>query len=65
MTTTSPSDFSLSATPADLHAYISDMLSQLADLARQAGDLRLEGSMRLLAVEAAAGDVGSGDPGSA
>ena len=43
------------ATPADIRGYISDMLSQLADLARRSGDRWLETSMRLLAVEAAAG----------
>jgi hypothetical protein len=48
VSTTSPSD----ATPAEVRAYISDMLSQLADLARAAGDRRLEASMRLLAVQA-------------
>ena len=44
-----------SATPADIRGYISDMLSQLADLARRSGDRWLENAMRLLAVEAAAG----------
>ena len=44
-----------SATAADIRGYISDMLSQLADLARRSGDRWLETSMRLLAVEAAAG----------
>lgn len=44
-----------SATPADIRGYISDMLDQLADLARGAGDRWLETAMRLLAVEAAAG----------
>ena len=43
------------ATPTDIRGYISDMLSQLADLARRSGDRWLENAMRLLAVEAAAG----------
>ena len=43
-----------SATAAQVRDYISDMLSQLADLARGCGDQRLEASLRLLALEAAA-----------
>ena len=43
--TTPPSEI----TPAEIRVYISDMLSQLADLARGTGDRRLETSMRLLA----------------
>ncbi len=44
----------LSATPDEIYAYISDMLSQLADLARSAGDRKLEASIRLLALQASA-----------
>ncbi len=41
--------------PAETRAYISDILSQLADLARGLGDRRLETSIRLLALEAEIG----------
>ncbi len=54
MITTPTRATDLGATPAQTHGYISDMLSQLADLARGCGDQKLEGAMRLLAVEAAA-----------
>lgn len=37
----------------EVRGYISDMLSQLADMARGAGEPRLELAIRLLAVEAA------------
>jgi hypothetical protein len=37
----------------EVREYISDMLSQLADLARAADEKRLELAIRLLAVEAA------------
>ena len=40
-----------SASPAQMRAYISDMLSELAELAKLMRDTRLECSMRLLAVE--------------
>jgi hypothetical protein len=42
-------------TGGDVRAYISDMLSQLADMARAADEQRLELAIRLLAVEAASG----------
>ena len=54
MITTPTRATDLGATPAQTHGYISDILSQLADLARGCGDRKLEGAMRLLAVEAAA-----------
>lgn len=47
MNTPSPS-----ATPDQIRGYMSDMLSQLADLAKGLSDLRLEHAMRLLALEA-------------
>ena len=53
MITTQTRAANLGATPAETHGYISDVLSQLADLARGCGDQKLEGAMRLLAVEAA------------
>jgi hypothetical protein len=50
-----------SVLPHDVYDYISDTLAQLADLAGEAGSDRLERSLRLLALEAAAeGAYGSG-----
>jgi hypothetical protein len=43
----------LSPSLGEARAYISDMLSQLADIARGAQERRLELAIRLLAVEAA------------
>ena len=43
-----------SASPEEVRAYVSDMLSQLADMAHGLGDRRLEGAIRVLALEAAA-----------
>ena len=52
MTTTSARG-GLGATPAQTYGYISDVLGQLADLARGCGDHKLESALRLLALEAA------------
>ena len=40
-----------SATPRQIRSYISDMLSELADLAKGLSDSRLECSIRLLALD--------------
>ncbi len=63
MTTPPPSATASDATPLEVHAYISDMLSQLADMARGVGDRRLESAMRTLALETAAdGTADKGAP---
>ena len=55
MSNTSPDGLTpLPGSPDEVRAYVSDMLSQLADMARSLGDRRLEGAIRLLALEAAA-----------
>ena len=45
------------ATPAEILAYVSDVLGQLADMVRGAGDRRLEAAIRLLAVYSASGRI--------
>ena len=42
------------ATSTEVCAYISDLLSQCAEMARAAGERRLEAGLRTLALEAAA-----------
>ena len=48
-----PEDAGRDASADDVRDYISDMLSQLADLAHGLGDLRLEAAVRRVALEAA------------
>jgi hypothetical protein len=56
VTATLPSEpFDPAPSGREVRDYISDMLSQLADLARGADEKRLELAIRLLAVEAAGG----------
>ena len=57
MTTTHPRVDGPGPTSAETHGYISDMLNELAGMARGCGDLRLEGAMRILALDAAAQSV--------
>ncbi len=42
------------ASPRQVRSYISDMLAELADMARGVGDRRLEYGLRLLALDAGA-----------
>ena len=42
-----------SSSPREVRAYVSDVLAQLADMARSLGDARLEYGLRLLALDAA------------
>ena len=37
--------------PAEIRGYISDMLSELADLAKDIGETRMERSIRILALD--------------
>ena len=53
-----------SATPREIRSYMSDMLSELADLAKVVHDSRLERVIRLLALDVLATEPPSG-PGEA